>query len=58
MTKKQSSSRLSKIAGRYVGISIEALFAMDPASVVKDVRAMAASVVSQDEVPKPKKAKR
>lgn len=57
MTKKQSSERLSKIAGKYVHVTIEDLFAMDPALVVKDVRAMAASVVSQDETAKKKKAK-
>ena len=59
MIKRQSSARLSKIAGRYLNITVEELFAMDPTLVVKDVRALAASVLSQDEIPaKPKKAKR
>lgn len=53
--KKQSSARLSKIAGRYLDITIEELFAMEPANVVRDVRALAGSVESQFETPKPKK---
>lgn len=56
--KKQSSAALSKLAGKYLRLSMEEFGQMEPTLVWRDVVRMAASIVSQDESPKTKKAKR
>lgn len=56
--KKQSSATLSKLAGKYLRVSMEEFGQMEPSLVWRDVVRIAASIVSQDETKKPKKAKR
>lgn len=54
--KKQSSAALSKLAGRYLRLSLEEFEQMETHLVYRDVLRLAGSVTSQDETPK--KAKR
>ena len=56
VTKKQTSAKISSKAAKYMGCTDDELYAMatdeDRAEFFKDVRSMAASLVSQDETKK------
>lgn len=60
MAKKQSSAKMSKLAGQYVHLTSEQLnkklWGVDPMRVIRDIRALAASVLSQDETKRQKKS--
>lgn len=48
---KQSSARLSAVAGKYLNKSDDDLRALDQRQLFADLRSLAASVLSQDETP-------
>lgn len=50
--KKQSSAALSKLAGKYLRLSLEDFEQMEMHLIYRDVVRMAGSIVSQDETPK------